>query len=97
MLHLHSRASGMPGRNLVVLGFNPFSIVTTDANELMEPVHNRMPVILHPKDYERWLQRRKTASRGPPQPYNSEKMEASPCNPLVGNVRNNGPRMLNSV
>jgi putative SOS response-associated peptidase YedK len=25
------------------------------ANELMEPIHNRMPVILHPRDYDRWL------------------------------------------
>ena len=32
-----------------------FTILTTDPNELMEPIHNRMPVILEPKDYERWL------------------------------------------
>jgi len=30
-----------------------FSIVTTEANELMDPIHDRMPVILH--DYDRWL------------------------------------------
>ena len=28
-----------------------FSIITTEANELMSEVHTRMPVILHPKDY----------------------------------------------
>ena len=32
-----------------------YSVITTDPNELMEPLHNRMPVILHRKDYERWL------------------------------------------
>jgi putative SOS response-associated peptidase YedK len=32
-----------------------YTIVTTDPNELMEPLHNRMPVILAPKDDERWL------------------------------------------
>jgi putative SOS response-associated peptidase YedK len=32
-----------------------FTILTTDPNELMEPVHNRMPVILEPRDYDRWL------------------------------------------
>src|SRR5437667_6400831 len=33
------------------------TIITTDANELMQPVHNRMPVILDPSDYEHWLDR----------------------------------------
>jgi putative SOS response-associated peptidase YedK len=32
-----------------------FTVITTDPNELVEPLHNRMPVILQPKDYDRWL------------------------------------------
>jgi hypothetical protein len=32
-----------------------FSIVTTEANELTDPIHDRMPVILHSRDYDRWL------------------------------------------
>ena len=32
-----------------------FTILTTDPNELTESIHNRMPVILHREDYERWL------------------------------------------
>ncbi len=31
------------------------AIITTDANGLMRPVHNRMPVILQPADYATWL------------------------------------------
>ena len=31
------------------------AIITTEANSLVAPVHNRMPVILHPTDYDRWL------------------------------------------
>ena len=31
------------------------AIITTEANELMAPIHNRMPVILLPEDEERWL------------------------------------------
>lgn len=31
------------------------TIVTTDANELMAPVHDRMPVIVDREDYDRWL------------------------------------------
>ena len=30
-----------------------YTILATDPNELMEPIHNRMPVIIPPKDYER--------------------------------------------
>jgi putative SOS response-associated peptidase YedK len=26
-----------------------------DANEAIQPIHNRMPVILNPEDYETWL------------------------------------------
>jgi len=37
-----------------------FTIITTDANELMASVHNRMPVILHPSDFDRWLSRDET-------------------------------------
>jgi putative SOS response-associated peptidase YedK len=33
-----------------------FSIIITEANEIMAAVHNRMPVILHSKDYNRWLE-----------------------------------------
>ena len=75
-----------------------FSIITTDANELTSEVHSRMPVILHPKDYSRWLER---DSERPPvdllRPFDSEAMTAQACNPLVGNVKNNGPEMLNSA
>jgi putative SOS response-associated peptidase YedK len=35
--------------------FESFSIITTDPNELLEPFHNRCPLIIEPKDYERWL------------------------------------------
>ncbi len=76
-----------------------FSIVTTEANELVSAVHPRMPVILDSHDYERWLSRE--ASLSPPvdllRPYDSTAMEMRPANPLVGNVRNHGPEMLDSA
>jgi putative SOS response-associated peptidase YedK len=83
-----------------------YSIITTEANELMAPVHDRMPVILKPEDYTRWLTREPGSTLGmghgdPPidllRPYDSDKMESAPANPGVGNVRNNGPEMLNSA
>ncbi len=30
-------------------------------------------------------------------PYEADRMKASACNPAVGNVKNNGPEMLNSA
>ncbi len=32
-----------------------FTIITTTPNELLEPIHNRMPVILPPERYDQWL------------------------------------------
>ena len=32
-----------------------FAIITTDANELVAEIHDRMPLILAPTDYVRWL------------------------------------------
>jgi putative SOS response-associated peptidase YedK len=32
------------------------AILTTEANELLRPVHERMPVILHREDYDLWLE-----------------------------------------
>jgi putative SOS response-associated peptidase YedK len=34
------------------------AILTTEANEVLRPVHDRMPVILAPEDYDLWLARR---------------------------------------
>jgi putative SOS response-associated peptidase YedK len=32
-----------------------FAILTTPANDLVAQIHDRMPAILKPNDYERWL------------------------------------------
>jgi putative SOS response-associated peptidase YedK len=73
-----------------------FSIITTEANELMSAVHTRMPVILYERDWQRWLDREETDQ--PPvdllRPYDSDLMQMARCNPAVGNVRNNGEDML---
>ncbi len=35
---------------------NSFTIITTDANQIMKPIHDRMPVILRKSDFNFWLQ-----------------------------------------
>jgi putative SOS response-associated peptidase YedK len=77
-----------------------FAIVTTEANEVMASVHTRMPVVLHQRDYARWLQRSSESQQHALpldllRPYDAQAMQAAACNPLVGNARNNGPEMLN--
>ena len=73
-----------------------FAIVTTEANELMATIHTRMPVMVHERDWEEWLDR--DEARPAPvhllRPYESEGMRMEACNTAVGNVRNNGPEML---
>jgi putative SOS response-associated peptidase YedK len=73
-----------------------FTILTTDPNELTEPMHNRMPVILEPKDYDRWLDTDGT-DRAPVEllrPYPAEEMRSWPVSDRVGNVRNNDAALL---
>jgi len=73
-----------------------YTILTTDPNELLEPIHNRMPVILAPNDYQRWLE------PGEPthlpidllRPYPAEEMKAWKVGSAVGNVRNNAPELI---
>ena len=72
-----------------------FAIITTTPNELTAQVHNRMPVIVQTRDYDRWL-RRGDVEQQPVdvlKPYPAEEMSAQEANKAVGNVRNNGPEM----
>jgi len=75
-----------------------FTIITTDANEVMAPIHTRMPVILHESEYNRWLDREVTEQ--PPidllRPLPADEMEAFEVSKDVGNVRNNSAELLNS-
>jgi putative SOS response-associated peptidase YedK len=67
-------------------------------NELVAQIHDRLALILHPRDYDRWLG---IDEGGDPRlpvdllhPFDSGKMKMLPANPAVGNVNNNGPEML---
>jgi putative SOS response-associated peptidase YedK len=73
------------------------AIVTTAPNELMAPVHDRMPVILHPDDEALWLDRSvDDPARLLPllQPYESAAMEAYLVPLLVNDVRNEAPELI---
>ena len=75
-----------------------FTIITTDPSTIAEPIHNRMPAILQPQDYAEWLDREEVER--PPvhllRPFESNQMHIHSAHHKVGNVRNQGPEMLNS-
>jgi putative SOS response-associated peptidase YedK len=73
-----------------------YAIVTTEANELMARIHPRMPVILHSRDYDRWLDREENEQLPLDllRPFESGAMEMHEANPKVNNVRNNGPELM---
>jgi hypothetical protein len=71
----------------------------TEPNELVSGIHERLALILHPKNYDRWLGIDGGGGHPLPptdllHPYDSDKMKMFPPNPAVGNVDNNGPDML---
>ena len=67
------------------------TIVTTEPNEFMAPIHNRMPVILPSDAYAQWLDKTpQTRENLDPliKPYPAEKMAAHPVSTLVNNPKN---------
>lgn len=73
------------------------TILTTTANTLVAAVHDRMPVILHPADYDRWLDPQATepaAIESLLVPYPSEDMEAVTVSDWVNVASHEGPRCL---
>jgi putative SOS response-associated peptidase YedK len=72
------------------------TILTTDPNELVSRIHDRMPVVLDPADWDAWLadgtpsdQLRSLLRPAPAEPF-----DAYAVSPAVNNVRNEGPELL---
>ena len=68
-----------------------FLIITTDANGLMKPVHNRMPVIIRPENWLDWLDPRQDDFRLLNQlhhPVPDDYLRCRQVSPLVNNPRN---------
>ena len=73
------------------------TIITTEPNELTGIIHNRMPVILHPRDYAKWLDPSpRTPDQLKPliQPFPAELMDAYPVSTLVNTPANDMPELV---
>lgn len=76
------------------------TLLTTEPNELMCPIHNRMPVILDPKDYDLWLDSevKKSELLEPLlRPYPSEEMTAYPVSKAVNKPSNDSTECIESI
>ncbi|MBW7848014.1 MAG: SOS response-associated peptidase [Bacteroidales bacterium] len=72
-----------------------FSIVTTAANRLMEPVHDRMPLILQRKDEKKWLfENDLDQIQSLLKPFPEELMDCYPVSSLVNKVSNDDERLI---
>jgi putative SOS response-associated peptidase YedK len=77
------------------------TIITTTANQLVEPIHGRMPVIVAPQDYDRWLDTSFDKRVGEEAniakikailaPYPAEAMQLYPVGSIVNNPKNDRP------
>jgi putative SOS response-associated peptidase YedK len=73
------------------------AIITTQPNELLQPIHNRMPVILPEGTFQQWLNPGET----PPnvldhllRPYPADELEAVPVSPKVNSPQYDGPECI---
>jgi putative SOS response-associated peptidase YedK len=73
-----------------------FAIITTDSNELVAATHDRMPVILAPADYDRWLGE-EPDPRNLMRPYPAEQMRMWSISTRVNKPENDGPSIVQPI
>jgi putative SOS response-associated peptidase YedK len=73
-----------------------YTILTTRPNELVAPLHDRMPVIIAPGDYDQWL-----GDEPDPadliRPYPADRMAAWPVSTRVNKPENDDARILDRI
>lgn len=72
------------------------TIITTESNDFLRPIHDRMPVIISSKDYDSWLIP-KVSGRDLLQPYPSSEMIYFPVNPRVNRAVYGNPDCVEPV
>lgn len=73
------------------------TILTTEPNALMEPIHDRMPVILPREAYDEWLRSEPGSSESLQHllvPYDARRMKAHPVSTFVNRPTNEGPECI---
>ena len=73
------------------------AIIVTQANELMKPIHDRMPVILSPDYYDAWMNPQETRSSNLKSlllPYPSDRMKAYPISIVINSPLNDNSDLI---
>ncbi|HKD38586.1 MAG TPA: SOS response-associated peptidase family protein, partial [Pirellulales bacterium] len=73
-----------------------FAIITTDSNELVAEIHDRMPVILAPADYARWLSE-EPDPRDLMRPFPADLMRMWPISTRVNKPENDDPSIIEPI
>jgi putative SOS response-associated peptidase YedK len=79
---------------------NTFTIITTEPNSLLRPIHNRMPVIYDAAMGRQWLEHsfdRAMTLAAVLRPWPSEFMEAWDVSPMVNSPENDAPECIRPV
>lgn len=80
--------------------FDSAAIVTTTANAELKPIHDRMPVVIAPEDFARWLDCRTQEPRDVAdlmRPAPDGLFEAIPVSDKVNRVSNAGPDLIERI
>ena len=71
-----------------------FAVITCPANATMAAIHDRMPVVIAPCDLESWQRAPAEVALTLLKPCPDDALRVYPVSPRLGNVRNDGPDLL---
>jgi putative SOS response-associated peptidase YedK len=90
---------GIPGKQPDGSVLRTYTIVTTDSNDMIRRIHNRMPVMLSHDDALKWLNVDDEIAHALSllKPYPPENMEGYDVSTLVNNPRNDSPECIRPI
>lgn len=88
---------GLAGIVLLWKGERKIALITTAPNDLMQEIHDRMPVILAREDYGAWLDPANRNASGFLRPYPADRMLAHAVSPRVNRPEHDDAALIESI
>lgn len=73
------------------------TILTTDANDAVAEVHDRMPVMLEPEEHDEWLHADAEDAKHVLDPFPADKLDVYPVSKQVSNPENDSPDLFEPI